>query len=269
MAQNASLSKADPTSIYQSAAIAATLDLPINQSLGFAWIVPYGQKQKDDKGNWVTKTVAQFQMGYKGFVQLAQRTGQYEKLNVIPVHHNQFKSFNSLYEELDCDFSIAGDGNIVGYVAYMKTVTGFNKLVYWDKATVDAHAKRYSQAYRDDKNTPWKTDFDKMAMKTVLKDMLSHWGPMSIELRQAIDADQSVPGEKGPQYPDNEPADDSPKEQSKEFKRIMFVMEDMTTTKDLEEFMSQIDLSTFSELESKQIADASANLFIKLQESGK
>jgi recombination protein RecT len=173
---NKLLAKADPKSIISSAVVAASLDLPIDKNLGFAWIVPYGNQ-------------AQFQMGYKGFIQLSLRTGQYHKLNVIEVHSNQFKSFNRMTEELDCDFSIEGNGTIVGYVCYFKLVNGFEKTVYWTIEKVKLHGKRYSKSFT---SGPWVTDFDEMAKKTVLKNALSKWGIMSIEMQKATISDQAV-----------------------------------------------------------------------------
>ncbi len=173
---NSYLAKAEPVSIYNAAATAATLDLPLNNNLGFAWIVPYGN-------------AAQFQMGWKGYVQLAQRTGQYSKINVVEVHKNQFKSWNALTETLDADFTIDGAGDVVGYCAYFELVNGFKKIVYWPIEKVKAHAKRYSKSHA---NGPWKDEFDKMARKTVLKAMLSQWGILSIEMQKAILVDQAI-----------------------------------------------------------------------------
>jgi len=170
------LAKADPISIYNAAAMAATLDLPINNNLGFAWIVPYGNQ-------------AQFQIGWKGLVQLAQRTGQYKAINVIDVYENQFTSFNSLTEELKADFSIEGEGKIIGYVAYFRLVNGFEKTCYWSAEKVEKHGKRFSKSFS---SGPWKTDFDAMAKKTVLKSTLSKWGILSIEMQNAFIADQAV-----------------------------------------------------------------------------
>lgn len=174
--QNRLLAKASPESIYASAMMGATLDLPINQNLGFAWIVPYGNQ-------------AQFQMGWKGFVQLAQRTGQYENINVIPVYENQFNSFNVLTEELDADFSLEPSGNVVGYCAYFKLLNGFTKTAFWSREKAEAHGKKYSKSFN---SGPWKTDFDAMAMKTVLKNTLSKWGILSIEMQKAHQVDQAV-----------------------------------------------------------------------------
>lgn len=177
---NKLLNKADPLTIYNAALIAATLDLPINQNLGFAWIVPY-------KGS------AQFQMGYKGYIQLAQRTGQYKSINVIEVYENQFKSFNALTEELVADFGVFGQGEIVGYAAYFELLNGFRKTVYWPSEKVMSHAKRYSESFKSS-FSPWNDKDQKhaMAKKTVLKNMLSTWGILSVEMNTAIKADTSV-----------------------------------------------------------------------------
>ena len=173
---NTLLAKADPKTIVSSAVVAASLDLPIDKNLGFSWIVPYGNQ-------------AQFQMGYKGYIQLALRTGQYHKLNVIEVYENQFKSFNAMTEELEADFTSEGAGNVVGYVCYFRLVNGFEKTTYWPVAKVKAHGKRYSKSFN---NGPWSTDFDEMAKKTVLKNTLSKWGIMSIEMQTATIKDQAV-----------------------------------------------------------------------------
>jgi recombination protein RecT len=173
---NKLLAKAEPKSIIASAVVAASLDLPIDKNLGFSWIVPYGNQ-------------AQFQMGYKGYTQLALRTGQYHKLNVIEVYENQFKSFNAMTEELDADFTIDGQGNVVGYACYFRLVNGFEKTTYWTIEKVKAHGKRYSKSFN---NGPWSTDFDEMAKKTVLKNTLSKWGIMSIEMQKATISDQAV-----------------------------------------------------------------------------
>ena len=170
------LAKADAASIYNAAATAAVLDLPLNNSLGKAWIVPY-------------KGAAQFQLGYKGFIELAMRTGQYQRINAVPVHQNQFKSWNALTEELDADMTIMGDGVIVGYAAFFRMNNGFEKYTYWRIDEVRKHANRFSKSVN---NGPWATDFDKMALKTIIKAMLSTYGMLSIEMQTAIVADQAV-----------------------------------------------------------------------------
>jgi recombination protein RecT len=199
---NKLLKTADPKTVLTAAVTAASLDLPINPNLGFAWIVPY-------------KKQAQFQMGWKGFVQLAQRTGQYKRINVVEVYENQFKSFDALSEELDCDFTIEGEGAVKGYAAMFELVNGFKKLEFWSKDKVIKHAKKYSQTYGKQYNgrlvhSPWndETQFDAMAKKTVLKNTLSKWGIMSIEMQTAQMVDQSIQVEEDQfSYPDNESED--------------------------------------------------------------
>jgi len=185
------LSKATPESVYNAAAMAATLDLPINNNLGFAWIVPYNEKFKDAQGQWQSKCVAQFQLGWKGFVQLANRTGQYKAINVIEVYENQFKSFNRLSEELEADFTVTGLGAVVGFVAYFKLLNGFEKTCYWSIDEVQKHGAKFSKTFGNT-NGVWKTDFNAMAKKTVLKNTLSKWGILSIEMQQASIVDQSI-----------------------------------------------------------------------------
>lgn len=194
------LADAKPQTILNAAATAAILDLPINQNLGFAWIVPY-------------KGEAQFQMGWKGFVQLALRSGHYESINVIDIQKSQFKSFDPIAEELDVDMSIEDESEIIGYAGFIKLKNGFKKTVYWSKVKVTNHAKKYSKAFNS-KFSPWQDPilFHAMARKTVLKNMISKWGIMSIEMQTAHISDQAViENPNNPRYPDNEPAD--PKEQ--------------------------------------------------------
>lgn len=175
---NKLLQSASPASIYNAAAMAATLDLPINQNLGFAWIVPYGNQ-------------AQFQVGWKGIIQLANRTGQYKAINVVEVYENQFKSYNRLTEELDADFTQEGNGNIIGYVAYFKLLNGFEKTSFWTVEEVKKHAQQFSKTYKQS-NGVWSTSFNAMAKKTVLKNTLSKWGILSIEMQNAVIADQAI-----------------------------------------------------------------------------
>ena len=176
-----SLQGCEPSSIISNAVIAASLDLPIDPNLGFAWIVPYNDKRKGK--------ISQFQMGWKGYVQLALRTGQYKFLNVIEVYKSQFKSWNALTESLEADFTQEPDDEVVGYVAYFKLMNGFEKTSYWTKDKVIKHAKKFSKTYG---NGPWQTEFDAMAKKTVLKNTLSKWGILSIDMQNGILADQGT-----------------------------------------------------------------------------
>jgi len=173
---NKLLEKADPQTILSAAVIGASLDLPIDPNLGFAYIVPYKGK-------------AQFQMGYRGFIQLALRTGHYTRMNVVPVYENQFKSYNQLTEELDADFSTVGVGKIEGFAFYFKMVNGFEKTVFECKSNLFSHGERYSQSFKDG---PWQTHTDEMCMKTLIKQTLKRWGMLSIEMQTAIKTDQAV-----------------------------------------------------------------------------
>jgi recombination protein RecT len=209
------LAKADASSIYNAAATAAVLDLPLNNSLGKAWIVPY-------------KGAAQFQLGYKGFIELAMRTGQYQRINAVPVHQNQFKSWNSLTEELDADMTIMGDGVIVGYAAFFRMNNGFEKFTYWRLNEVRNHANRFSKSVN---NGPWATDFDKMALKTVIKAMLSTYGMLSIEMQTAITADQAVI--KDADTMDIEYVDSPAIDIDKEEERAILMLKDCTTPEEV------------------------------------
>lgn len=167
----------DGYSVVNSALIAATLDLPINKEFGFAWIIPYGKQ-------------AQFQVGYKGYVQLALRTGQYKNLNVIEVYDGQLKFFNPLTEEIELELTNdTGEKKIIGYAFYMRLLNGFEKTIYWPMENIKAHAIRFSKTYN---NGPWQTDFNAMAKKTVLKNGLTKWGILSVEMQKAIEADQAT-----------------------------------------------------------------------------
>ncbi|MFF1179892.1 recombinase RecT [Streptococcus pyogenes] len=167
-----SLKSASNESIYAAAMKAAVLNLPIEPSLGRAYLVPY-------------KGQAQFQLGYKGLIELAQRSGQYKNINAGIVYKSQLISYNPLFEELILDFSKPQD-EIVGYFAAFKLFNGFEKVSFWTVEKVTAHGKKFSKSFA---SGPWKTDFDAMAQKTILKDILSKYGPLSVEMQKAIDED--------------------------------------------------------------------------------
>lgn len=202
-----SLKDADPNSIISSAVVAATLDLPIDQNLGFAYIVPYNTKEN---GNFIKK--AQFQMGYKGYIQLAMRTGQYKTINAIEIYQGEIEAVNRLTGEIEFnkDESFIDRDIVVGYIAYFKLLNGFEKIIYMSKEEMERHAKKYSQSYSSSKdwvskNSLWATDFDGMAIKTVMKRLLSKYGILSIEMQSAINNDQAVMSNEGnPEYVDNE-----------------------------------------------------------------
>jgi recombination protein RecT len=190
------LKNADQNSIYTAALIAASLDLPINPNLGFAYIVPYNESFKDEKGNWQKRQVAQFQMGYKGFIQLAQRSGQYALINASDVREGELKNHNRMTGEMNFEFiqnpTERLSKPIVGYVSYFKLQNGFEHPFYMTMEEVLAHAKEYSQTFKKEGKGLWKDKFDGMALKTVTKLNLSKNGPLSIELQRAILTDQAV-----------------------------------------------------------------------------
>lgn len=175
---NTQLQQCDPNQVIAAAAVAAAMDLPIDPNLGFAYIVPYKGK-------------AQFQMGYKGFVQLAMRTGMYKTINATHVYEGEIESFNRITGEVKFSETGATSDKIVGYIAYFRLLNGFEKYEYWPIEKVREHAQRFSQSYGSN-YSPWKTDFDAMATKTVLKHLLSRYGVLSIEMQTAVKADQAV-----------------------------------------------------------------------------
>ena len=179
---NAQLQQADPNSILKAGAIAATLDLPIDPNLGFAYIVPYNNKGKNE---------AQFQMGYKGFVQLAIRTGQYKRINVTELYEGQFESYDPITDELKYNLDNRLSDEITHYVAYFQTINGFEKYNVMSKEEIETHAKKFSKTYSY-KGSSWQTNFNTMAKKTVLKLLLSKFGILIIEMQTAQMADQAV-----------------------------------------------------------------------------
>lgn len=192
---NSNLKTADANSVINAAMKAAALDLPIEPTLGFAYIIPYKNKGREE---------AQFQIGYKGLIQLALRSGQLTGLNSGVVYESQFVSYDPLFEELELDFSQPQGEKLKGYFASMKLANGFKKVTFWTKEQVQAHGKRFSKSYSY-RSSPWSTDFDAMAQKTVMKAMISKYAPLSQEMQQAIVADDEsetiVPQDVTPEVP--------------------------------------------------------------------
>lgn len=210
------LAACEPVSLFMAALTAAALDLPISKQLGFAHIIPYdnNKKIKDDQGRdqWVTVKEAQFQLGWRGYVQLAMRTGKYETIAATPVYEGQLIEEDPL-DGNTYDWKAKTSNSVIGYVAKFKTTNGFKKEVYMSQDEVEAHAERYSKAYGYDKkngkkSSPWSTNFEAMALKTVIKQLISKWGIMSIELEKAVTVDSAVIKEDGtPSYLDGEVVD--------------------------------------------------------------
>jgi recombination protein RecT len=186
------LKDADQNSIYTAALMAASLDLPINQNLGLAYLVPYKTRMAD--GTY--KQVCQFQLGYKGFKQLAQRTGQFVFLNASDVREGELKNFNRLTGGIEFEWNQNNQerlkSKVIGFVSYFELVNGFKSTFYMTIEEVEAHAKKYSQTYKKYGTGLWKDEFHAMAEKTVTKLNLSKNAPLSIEMQRATLADQSV-----------------------------------------------------------------------------
>ena len=182
---NTNLQKCSVQSIMAAAAQAATLKLPLNPSLGYAYIVPYGQQ-------------AQFQIGYRGLIQLAQRSGLYKRIKATRVYEGEMRNYDRFTGEYDRGERLSD--NVVGYYAYFELLNGFKAEVYMTKAEMENHAAMYSKTYQNDRkyknqSSVWSTKFDSMAEKTVLRLLLSKFAPLSVDIELALTGDQTVDGE--------------------------------------------------------------------------
>ncbi|MHA3062541.1 recombinase RecT [Acinetobacter sp. ANC 4641] len=180
---NSMLVNADPQTIFSAACMAATLNLPINNSLGFAYIVPF-------KNNKANKIEAQFQLGYKGYIQLAQRSGQFKRIAATAVYEGQLLEADPLFG-YKFDWKVEKKGQPIGYVAFFELINGFTAELYMTAQEVQQHANKYSQTAKKGYGV-WKDQFEAMALKTVLKLLLSKQAPLSIEMQKAQIADQMV-----------------------------------------------------------------------------
>jgi len=197
---NSQLQECDAKTILTAGLVASSLKLPLAQTLGFAYVIPF----KNKKGEYQ----AQFQIGWKGLVQLAQRSGLFERLGVRPVHKGEWKGQDEFGEDLFKFSHEYDNAEIIGYYAYFKLTNGFVKTLYWTNEQCEKHGARYSQAHRGTnkggENDRWATDFDVMASKTVMKQLLSKYAPLSTELQKAIIYDQAVVNADGtPNYVDS------------------------------------------------------------------
>ena len=187
---NQTLQRADPIKVYNACLMSASLNLPVNNNLGYAYIIPY----KDD---------VQLQIGWKGFVQLAQRSGQFKTIVANPVYENELTGVNPMTGEVEFEFKIEKGGAIVGYMAYFKLLNGFEKSLYMSVKELNTHAKKYSQTFKKGDGV-WNDNFDAMAIKTVVKLLLNKFAPLSIDMQKAIKIDQKVDDD----YKDNKPSFD-------------------------------------------------------------
>lgn len=189
-----------PMTVIQSALKAAMFDLPIDQSLGYAYIVPFKNYKKDIDAKRMEAT---FILGWKGMHQLALRTGAYRTINVVDVREGELKRYNRLTEEVDIDFEEDEDVRnalpVIGYVGYYRLVNGAEKTIYMSVKSIEAHEKRFRKGAYQGKG--WREDWDAMARKTVYRQLIGKWGVMSIDyqtreegrqLSDAIAADTSA-----------------------------------------------------------------------------
>ena len=190
VATNPMLQECDPATILSGALLGESLNLSPSPQLGQFYLVPFNNTKKGCKD-------AQFQLGYKGYVQLALRSGYYKRLNVMAVKQGELVAWNPLTEEITLnlmdDELAREDAPSIGYVASFEYLNGFSKTIYWSREKMEAHALRYSKGYSSKKGyTFWEKDFDAMAYKTMLRQLISKWGVMSIDLQSAFEADSTA-----------------------------------------------------------------------------
>ena len=199
---NPALQECTNQSILSAALLGESLRLSPSPQLGQYYMVPFNDKNKGK--------VAQFQLGYKGYIQLAIRSGQYKKLNVLAIKEGELIRFDPLEEEIEVrlieDEEERENAPTIGYYAMFEYTNGFKKAMYWSKKKMEAHALKYSKGYQAKKGyTFWEKDFDGMAYKTMLRQLISKWGIMSIEMASAMDSDMAVINEDGTKdYVENE-----------------------------------------------------------------
>lgn len=204
---NPALQECTNQSILSGALLGESLKLSPSPQLGHYYLVPFNDKEKGK--------VATFQLGYKGYIQLAIRSGQYKKLNVLAIKEGELEFFDPLNEDIQInlmvdDWDAREQAETIGYYAMFELTNGFRKAIYWSKKQMESHAIKYSPGYKKDKEkgwnyTFWSKDFDGMAYKTMLRQLISKWGIMSIEMQNAFDSDYTFTNEDGTkEYVDTE-----------------------------------------------------------------
>ena len=187
---NTMLKNAEPNSILGAAITSATLNLPLNNNLGYAYIIPFNERQKDN--TYLVK--AQFQIGYKGFIQLAQRSGTFKTVNVTDVRLGEIEEINRLSGEYTFnwiqDQKERESKSVIGYIGYFSLTNGFEKTMFMSMEDLNKHGKKFSQTFKKGFGL-WQTDFDSMSKKTVLKLLLSKYAPLSIDMQSAVNVDQA------------------------------------------------------------------------------
>ncbi|NTU49284.1 MAG: recombinase [Desulfobulbaceae bacterium] len=188
------LQKCDPAAVAKECLKAATLNLPLSKALGFAWVVPFNVKQKDPttgKESWVP--MPQFQIGWKGYVQLAQRTGQYRFINAGPVYEGELRKVSKLTGEIDIEGDAVSE-KVVGFFAHIELTNGYSKSLYWSIEKMQAHAIKYNQQCKKVQKLAgiWASDFEAMGTKTVLSTLIRRYGIMSTEMLGVIREDENA-----------------------------------------------------------------------------
>lgn len=187
VATNPALQECDPATILSGALLGESLNLSPSPQLGQYYLVPFSNTKKGCKD-------AQFVLGYKGYIQLALRSGYYKHLNVISVKAGELVRFDPLTEDVEVNLNpdelARESAPTVGYLAMFEYLNGFRKTIYWSREKMESHALRYSKGYAAKKGyTFWEKDFDAMAFKTMLRQLISKWGIMSIDLQTAFEKD--------------------------------------------------------------------------------
>lgn len=225
---NEALKRCDRKTVLAACLTAASLNLPTNPSLGMAYIIPYGE-------------VAQFQIGWKGLVELAIRTKRYRFINAVEVREGELGEEDPLRGLIEFnwikDREERSKSKVIGYVGYFELTEGFQKMLYMTNDELEAHAKKYSQSYRANskKMNQWRDDFDGMAKKTVLKLLINRFGPKSAELERAIEADQAVIDGDRVNYLDNRKLSAEELAELKEKERIENHINNSKTADELEQ----------------------------------
>lgn len=215
---NPNLARCEHSTILSAAMQGAALKLSPSNQLGHYYLVPYDDNKKH-------RVVAQFQMGYKGYIQLAMRSGQYRDLDVMDIREGEYKGKDKYTGKPVIEFIEDDDAReelpIVGYFAYFELLNGFRKSLYWSKAKMEKHAMQYSKGYASDvkkgnQYTFWSKDFDGMAFKTMLRQLLSKWAVMSIEMQTAMASDMAVINDNSYEYVDNQSEEETPEQTPEE-----------------------------------------------------
>ena len=212
VATNPGLQECDAGTILSGALLGEALNLSPSPQLGQYYLVPYNVKTGvDEKGKPIYEKQAQFQIGYKGLIQLAIRSGQYKKLNVLAIKEGELIDYDPLNEEIDVnlidDELERENAKTIGYYAMFEYTNGFRKAIYWSKTKMEKHALQYSKGYEAKKGyTFWEKDFDSMAFKTMLRQLISKWGIMSVEMQDVMEKDMAVIKNNGTyEHVDNQP----------------------------------------------------------------